>query len=343
MERNYYMVRAMHSQKEEIDLFLNKGVVGVGWSYLDFTSFEEPELLEMIRKREGNKDPRVVGRKLAEIQRFLNIRKGDIIIVPRPGCISIAQVTGDHVYDEGAKSLDLANQIQVSFLKDKNSGDIMAIPRAELQEKLQRRLGARGFTVLNLNACGETIKHLMAGETTRSMLENKEETLREQFKEQLLKRIQSGETYIKSHGTGLEELLKELLICEGYSAFIPSKRNSKGIGDIDLKAEKSDKFGTTTLLIQAKHHEGQSGVYGVKQLEEAVRQLREDAVSFNDPICWFITTANSVSAEAQSAAEEAGIEIMVGKDFVDWVYDNIGNLSESTRKKLGISTIPQFL
>lgn len=347
MEPNYYMVRAMHSQKEEIDLFLTKGVVAVGWSSIDFSSYDSSEydkLLEKIRNRGGNRTPSALGRKLGEVQRFLGIQRGDVIVVPRPGCISIAEVTGDHIYDEEAKCLDLANQVQVTF--DSNDGEIVAIPRAELQEKFQRTLGARGFCILNLNAYKEEIDYLRKRKQEiipRSILAEKEEKYQEQFKAELLKRLQAGKTHIKSHGTGFEELLKELLECEGYQAFIPSKRNSTGIGDIDIKAQKDDRFCSTTLLIQAKHHEGKSGVHGVKQLKEAVRQLKEDAELYNEPVCWFITTADSVSDEAQREADEAGIFVMTGSDFVDWLYDRIDDISDETRMKLGISKTPYLL
>lgn len=340
-ERNYYMVRAMGSREEEIDLFLSKGVVAVGWSRVNFASTPESkreELLKEVRKCESGRPARTIGRKEGEVKRFLSIRPGDIVVVPRPGCISVAEVTGERIYDPSAIALDLANQIRVKFFEKKS--EVLTIPRADLTDKFQRTLGARGFCVLNLNAYKDEIDKLLTGKTAANRWSDEEAERCKAFKETLLKRIQKGKTYIKAHGAGLEQLVKELLEIEGYQVRILSKRNSKGIGDIDLLGTKTDTFSSTTLLVQAKHHEGESGAFGVKQLEEAVRQLNEKTSTYEDSVCWLITTADSITQEAKERAEIAGISTMVGQEFADWLYDRIGKLSNETRRKLGISTVP---
>lgn len=50
MPHNYYMVRAMDSTEQYFNAFFGNGIVGVGWSKIDFTKYaSSEELREAVR------------------------------------------------------------------------------------------------------------------------------------------------------------------------------------------------------------------------------------------------------------------------------------------------------
>ena len=57
---------------------------------------------------------------------------------------------------------------------------------------------------------------------------------------------------------------------------------------------------------------------------------------------WFITTADMTDSSLDLASQN-NIRVMVGSDFVDWVYENISDLSYATKQQLGIIEIPLLL
>jgi restriction system protein len=154
------------------------------------------------------------------------------------------------------------------------------------------------------------------------------------FKEMLLANIRQRKTYLESGGKGLEELILELVELEGYKGIIPAKNALKGIADIDIEASRTDMFSSTKLLIQVKHHNGTTGIHGIKQLEA----MDDD----EQVLRWLITTAE-VSDDLKERAEGNNIKIMDGNDLIDWIFESLPSLSPATRSKLGISDVPTLL
>ena len=56
-----------------------------------------------------------------------------------------------------------------------------------------------------------------------------------------------------------------------------------------------------------------------------------------------ITSGNTYTEEAKRIAEENDIKLIDGKEVVDLIFDNLSSLKWDTKKKLGISAVPQFL
>lgn len=156
----------------------------------------------------------------------------------------------------------------------------------------------------------------------------------------MLDNIKSGKTNIKAGGRGLEELVRELLQIDGYDTKILSKRNGEGMADVDIKAEKIDHIlGEQKIFIQVKHHQGMSSNYGLKQLEEARKQLNEDYKDFQ---LVFLTTANISDVDINEAYEK-DIICIDGQSFIDWLYDNLNKLSYETKTALHIIDLPQII
>ena len=331
MGKNYYMVRIHGNQ---FDFIEQKSVVAVGWSGWDFTKMDERQIVEKIggAYNRGGSSPQFRGRKINEIIRFLNIKKGDYILVPHWSNIWLAVADNEFIYDENAKEYDLANQLKVNFLKDKD-GNNRCVARSQLSEHLSRRLHLRGATVLELYDFSDEIEKIFNDEeySVSKVAAEYEDELARDFKKKLLRNIREGNVYLKSGGIGLEELVRELFECEKYEAQVLSKRTFKSFGDADVKAESRFQ----SILAQIKHHNGETDVWGIEQLKE-IKKNGED----NGYDKLMLITSGSVSDNTIQEAAKYGISVMDGEELTDWIYENIGNLSADTKAKLKICVSP---
>lgn len=312
---------------------VNQGQVGYGWPQVNFSDFEtEEELVSSFRTR--NID---VGRQLNQIKRFYSIKSGDIVVVPLPGAIAIGYATGTKSYGKGIEYGE--NRIGVNFLTHKEDGSILRIARTDLTGAFSSRLKIR-MTVVSLaefkdEVIGVIERTKSNGATAlASRVQALEDKAQQQLKQQLLQNICDGKTYLESGGQGLENLVAELLTAEGFQVKMPGKAAFKGNADADVMAFREDRFSSTTLLIQVKHHEGTTGFQAVRQLEAIDEELQAQK--------WIVTTAK-MSQDAKAAAEEQGINIIEGEDLVDWIVEQLKKLSDDTRRRLGISFVPTLL
>lgn len=342
-ERNYYMVRAMHSSESDFRVFFDQSVVAVGWSEIDFTEYDNNNdiaeaVRELYKKYHPGTAPQVVGKKVNEVVRFRNIKKGDIIIVPYNNCIRIAISNGIYRYSVESKKNDLANQLSVTYLSNENG--LVTIPRYELFEDLQRRLRVRGSTVSDLYEFGTEIEKILSCKnyTYDEHFEQNLKAKENEFKQQLLYNIRTGNTNLKTGSIGLENLVKELFECEGYTARICGKRETQGKGDIDVEATKADKFSELKIVSQIKHHNGITDNWGLNQLEIVQKSNKYD----NGTIYLFITSAD-LEKSTIDEAENHNIQVMTGNRLVEWIFENIEKLSPKTLRTLGISKLPQLL
>lgn len=330
-DRKYYLVRTIQELVE-------KSTIGVGWSDFDFSSPEYADvevLVNAIDKDYG------IGRRGNQVRRFRQIKKGDVIIVPLPWCVAIGVADDGLFFDNNYYSKDKANQKRVKFDFDENKR-LKTINRTEFSEGFQRRLRVQGMTVNDISE--------FKGEIDRALLNQKEgktfswsnsvrEMLDKQkihFKKGLFKNIQNGQTNLQAGGIGLEHLVKELLIIEGYDAEVSSKRAFPSFADADVIASKVDRFDSTELLIQVKHHRGMSDDWGIRQLEE----IRNLALKEYADYRLVLITSAEILDEIKKYANEKDILTIDGHELVDWIYDNIDELDENTKTKLGICEVP---
>ena len=330
MERNYYMVRIKDNR---FDLAESKGVVGIGWSEYDFSTMSVEDV-DVIT------DVSISTKKRNAIKRFIGIQKGDIIIVPHWNCIWLAEASDKHIYDETSKDTDIANQIMVKYQTAKD-GSIRLFPRNSLSEGLSRRLRMQGGYVLDLKEYGEEIQRIYDNTdySISTLAAEHENKIIEDFKEQLLYDICNGNVFLKAGGRGLEELVYELFEIEGFDAHILPKTAFSDTGDADVKAEKHFANSQITILAQVKHHRGNTGMHGVRQLEE----LKSNGENLDCDKLMLITSG-SISDEVRNEAENNDIVAMDGKELVDWICENgnISKLSKETRARLRINILPMM-
>ena len=341
---NYYMVRAMFSREADFQEFLKKDVVAVGWSAVDFSKYNADELYGVIWEnyyKNSSKRPQTIGLYLSQALMFKNIRENDRIIVPYGSNVLMAEATEVELYSQDARNLDLANQRKVVYKRDGSVPIVMQ--RNFLSEGLQRRLKVMGRAVSNLNEFGEEIERIFAEfkemvQSFDTLIRKKEKNEEERFKKDLLDRIQNGKTYLQTGGRGLEELVCELMQCEGYESKILSKMAFPNSADADIESIKEDSFASHKILVQVKHHHGYSGEWGLQQLN-AIREMNnEKYLDYN----YMLITSAMVGENVKKKALEMDIDIKDGYDLVDLIYNNIGKLSPETKRKLGISLVPHL-
>lgn len=331
MARNYYMVRIQNNQ---FDLAEQKNVVAVGWSDWNLSKMTEQEIEQQIGKvcDEWCFAPQLRGKKINEVKRFKGIKKGDCILVPHWNNVWLAIAGDEFIYDEKSKNCDLANQLKVAFLKDKN-GDNRCVARNQLSERLSRRLHLRGATVLDLYDFKDEIERVFNDDTysVSKAAAEREYQLTEKFKHKLLENICKGNVYLKSGGIGLEELVRELFECDKFEAEVLSKQAFKSYGDADVRA--TSRF--ISILAQVKHHDGDTGIWGIEQLKEIKKNGEDEGC---DKL--MLITSGSVTEEVKKEAQKHNIGVMDGEELVSWIYENINELSAETKKKLKISIVP---
>lgn len=338
-----YMVRAMSQSDAEYAIFFEQNVIAVGWSEVNFSSYTDIEKLIAAVDTKYYSDrktaPQVVGKKLNEVRRFKEMRSGDYIVIPYRGAIRLARLGEGEKYDQSTLGLDLCNQRFADYLKVDQ--DYLSVPRSSLSEGLQRRLRVRGTTIADLSEFGMEIEQLFQ-DPNASWLSHFTKVESERmvaWQDHLLKNIRNGKTNLKAGGRGLEELIKCLLDLEGYKAQILSKRRFRDLGDADIEANRSDRFEDRKLLVQVKHHSGQSDAWGAQQLTAILETEKE---TFAGHILVLVTTADA-SQELVEFCEQQDIRLINGVELVRWIYEHIDRMPLEWRASLGISRTGEIL
>lgn len=342
-EPRYYMVRAMYQSSDEFKVFFDNSVVAVGWSDVDLHGEGSPHAAAARIRRayyeRGDTAPQVVGKKLNEVRRFMQFRAGDRVVVPHWDSICLATVGEESCYVGSGHDhdLDLANQRRVEYLKVE--GQRVRISRASLPEALQRRLRVRGTTVADLEDFSDWLKALYEDPdlTWKARVGRSQEEQAHRFKHELLERIQSGHTGLQAGGRGLELLVGELLRLEGYTVKHLGTTTFPQLADADLEATRNDRFSTTQLLVQVKHHIGHTDTWGLEQLQRA-REHRP--TEYADHILLLVTSASATTELRKAAEESEDVQLITGDALVDWIYDSLPRLGHDTRVRLGITQVP---
>lgn len=342
-EPGYYMVRAMDQTEEDFEIFFDKSVVAIGWSSVDFTGFDDPEsLANHIEEKyyaDDDRDPRYIGKLTGQVARFKSIEEGDRILVPYLEGVRLAVASGEERHDEDAgERRDLANQHKVQYLGE--DGEPVTTPRKNLPNALQKRLRVPGSFVLDLSEFSDVIEQVFETPDWTFGRETLHQTEAEvqQFKDELLNRLQTGETQFAAGGRGMEELTCELLEIEGYKAEVLPKREFPGKADADVRATKSDPIHDITALVQVKAHDGKTGTEGAKQLT----RITDEAPEYADS-SFVLLTSGDPSSDLQEYCSQNEIVLVGGEDLIDWIYDDLDQLSSETRQKLGIVEVPRLL
>lgn len=311
---------------------IKQNLVGYGWKSINFSSFDNfSSLLEFVKNEKIK-----IGRQRKQMERFFQLISGDIVVVPTYRAIVIGTIVGEKSHADG---IDFGhNRISIKYFSDEY-GNAIKIPRDKLTQGLQSRLKIR-MTVASLaEFSNEVMPYISMLKKNKkfdlgSVFKQKEDSACEVFKKSLLANLINGDTFLKSGGYGFEKLIKEMMEIEGYTAKIDAKNKTSDISDVDITAIRNDPLSSNRVLIQAKHHKGVTSAWGIKQLIAVEDDEHHDK--------WLITTGE-VAAETKKFAEDNVINVMNGKQFIDWVYSRVEQLSPLTKESLGISIMPQII
>ena len=339
----HYMVRAMTQQETDFEVFFERNVVAVGWSQVNFSQFDNGLFNQILVAYPGlytNATPQFLGRVTAQIERFKGMNIGDRIVVPYWDSIRLATVTtGGELYDlNQVETTDLANQRCVEYLLGED-GSLATMPRRELSEGLARRLKTPGTAVGDLGDFHEEIDELFQGNNWSTRFHQRNKELAFDFKINIIENICSGNTNLQTGGYGLEDVVFELLKIEGYQVEKFPRSYFEGNGDADLAASKFNRLTgeSVKLLLQVKLHSGETNPWGVTQLREAAQ--RDEFANYRLVL---VTTA-AASQDLTEQCSEYDISLIDGERFANWLYELIGQISVSTRCKLGICDVPTLL
>lgn len=310
---------------------LEANEIGFGWPWEKFCEFSNAQ--DLIKKMKSSEHK--PGRHKNQIIRYFDITDGDIVLVPLPYSFALATATSEKCFEKGVDYGE--NRIRVKYLRDK-SGKVIRTPRGELSQGLSARLRIRQ-TVASLEDYQDEVfkifKDIEASKLPygRSGAVDAEETRRRsELSDVLLSNLKNGDTWIKAGGDGLELIVKELLDAEGYITEVPAKNSEVAGADVDIIAQSKGRLSYQPLLIQVKHHKGETNSSGINQLINTK----------HDGVKWLITSA-TLSESADQKAKESGIEVMDGEGLVEWILDSVALLKPETLHKLGLSVVPQVL
>lgn len=314
---------------------INDNKIGYGWKQINFASHDNiNSLIKEIIDKNGS-----IGRMTNQVKNYFNLREDDIVIVPLGKSIAIAKVIGKKLFEPLFTRGHGANQVRVEFFRKGNK--IIRIPRSALKQNLESKLKLR-TTIGDLSRFSKEIEHLIENLNNygdfeiNNSFQEKVDFYEQEFKKDLLNAICKGNTRLKAGGRGLEEFVKELLEIEGYSQVdILDKKNGEGIADVDIQATSENNPFLKDILIQVKHHNGETSKHAINQL------IAYEAEATSNAYKWVITTGH-ISDESKLHAEENQINIMEGEQFVDWIYTNLNKLSRETKANLGIVDVPKL-
>lgn len=343
MDYKYFYVRPKLQNETYRNLFLENNIVAVGWSDYIFKDFDDiEELIPQIAHLKSISNNSQASRYKNQIRRFKNLNETDRVIVPIGSHIYLSEVEKEEIYNKNAYYLDQSNQRRVKYLK---SGKLLVkIPRNSLSEGLQRRIRVRGMTISYLwefkNELDSLFLNAQNGiNSWKNRVYEASELIVEQFKNDLLRNIQGGNTNLKAGGIGLELLVKELLEINGYSTKILPKSKFSHEGDADIVAKRIERFNESHLLVQVKHHYGVSNTKSAKQLLKIIEIDNEEFENFQLVVVLSSTPAN----ELIELCDEENIILIDGKELCDWIYEEKDTLNEKTKISLGIIEVPRLM
>jgi len=130
--RNYWFVRTEYGK--HFDQFYEGNFIGIGWGYItlrDFKNLSSSQIRSKIAKKEllDDSDSKQKGKITAiynKLERFLKLKKGDIIVVPsrKSQRLAFGEIQDDNNYEEGNSKDSFAKRRNVKWIENKSIFDL---------------------------------------------------------------------------------------------------------------------------------------------------------------------------------------------------------------------------
>ena len=166
-----------------------------------------------------------------------------------------------------------------------------------------------------------------------SMNEDKEKKMGE-FREKLKDSLQNSKSNLAAGGAGFADLLRELLIANGYAIRETPNWPKR---DAALVAERRSPFGNMEkLVVKIRTDKGRRDDDYVSSLINA--RDSDPALAGHKGI--FITTTDHILPDAQALAQDNNMETWTISRLVDLIVESLDKLAPSMKEKLGIYSVP---
>ncbi len=352
---NYYRHMISESHSEWSHPLLEHGnLLSIGWSDFATTDFitrhqavDWNGVYDEI-KAYGEAcgwNPRSTGQSAGSLQRFLQMKKDDKVIVPVPdmGTFHVYEVKSDDcLVPEDLGNLDLppsalknrrSDEAVVSGgkLHNRGTGDVIDlgffrevnlvmsdISRTDYADApLSRRLMRPQQTTLDVTDLSESIENAIIRCGNKQVIN---------LRSQVMKRCAGDvldiiEKYIEH--TKFEKLICDYLHRLGASVETPSKKNRPGIeGDADVIA--TFEALRVIIYVQAKRHkiDSKTDDWAKQQIESYTRtqgeMVGDDGYT---RIPWVISSAEKFTKECEEGAKSKNIRLINGPEFAEMLLD----------------------
>lgn len=338
MSKNYWLHRVSWNAELAHPL-LDKGILTVGFS--DFAL--EDNIIGKIQ-RDGDSTVTLdflsqkywkgKSRARYSLKYFVNMKKGDYVVVPLSGVFSVYEIV-----DDGAKSI---KDLGLTDIKDwsgnlvsRNQNGLLINSKNEVfdigffrevkpvmldisrsdyaDESLNRFLKVRQTTLPMRADLGESVEAAIKNASAGKKIAFYPQAI-DKVKELLGEALDEINTDDK-----LEKLVLEYFKCLGADAYIPPKNNPEieNYADSDVVATFEDL--KTIYYVQVKKHykDSETSDWSVQQIDEYRRQ-KTDESQIDDgysKIAWVISTANDFTKEAKNHATESNIRLTNRAEF----------------------------
>lgn len=341
--KRYWLHRISHHMSESYPLLEDRGLISIGWTgcvehYLEVLPSKTPDnwgwVPDLIDKK---------WRSRWSLMRFLEMNKGDCVIIPTWGAFFVCEVVSDdRLVPKDIDVNGLKNWNKIPFIKNEN-GFICLDDNEEsfidlgffrkvkiIAERVSRldyadnalvkRMKVRQTNVNiddlrdNVDSAVEAHKRCEPINLHSIILANAVDGVLDQIKN-------------KVNHDQFEKLIKWYFTKLGADSHIPSKNERDKEGDADVVA--TFEATKTIIYVQAKHHEGKTDEWAVEQIDEYV----ENKASMGgdegySKIAWVVSTAE-FSEECVRQAADNKIQLINGKEFAKMLLESgISGLSE---------------
>lgn len=318
-DRRYWLFRTLDNYH-----CLENDTVNYGWSdydlYEDFKDCEYSDLKDEF------------GYRAPEVRNCLEIKEGDIVIMPLKwnGGIAIAEVLSEHIKHSDSEELyerDMSNYYEVKWITE-------FYDRTDLPAEVQTTLKYRRSN-LNIDYYSDyfegIIKNCING------INSDEENYGKLVAEQRLKDISLIYEIISNRNAKMSDTDFEKFVLEFFETVynLKGSKNSSHYevndgADLFLFADNYSQLGLDKISwnVQVKQHWGETEANAIEQISKSDNS---NPFVFN-----VVVTSAKFSENAVLLAKENNVILIDGKSLSELIYDNFDKISIFYKRKLGL-------
>lgn len=341
----YYLHRISHKLGWSDPLLKEGNLLSIGWA--DFAASEYwlpdpqdmshiPENVERYYEKEGWKIPR----QRFGLQRFLQMKHGDRVIVPTWGAFHVYEVTDNkclvapdieknlqYLKSWSGKSAFIGDKYLKESNGEKNKPTTVDLGFFRRVKEVQREIPRAGYadaaltSRMKVRQTNVEITDLSANveKAINAFKEKRPINLREIVHEKCANDVR--ETILeKLNSDTFEKLIKLFFERQGANVIIPPKNEKDKQGDADVIAT----FELLKLIVyvQVKHHDGKTDDWAVQQIH-SYRDNKIEAMTGDEytRTAWVISTAKSFSEGCENLAKMENVRLIDGIKFAELLLD----------------------